>query len=383
MPLHLTGLAASTGTGIRLHLERTIQTVADAPATSDAFVAPGWVDLQVNGFAGVDYNRPETSHEEIGRSIAALLATGVTRCYPTVITGPPDAMVAAMRNLARARASVPHGEVFDGLHIEGPHISADEGPRGAHPKAWVRPPDLDEFRRWQDAAEGAIRLVTLAPEWPGATAYIEALVESGVVVSIGHTAATPDQVADAVLAGATMATHVGNAAHAVLPRHRNYLWAQLASDQLTASFIVDGIHLPSDFLKVALRAKQVHRAVLVTDASSPAGSTPGRYTLGGQAVDLTADGRVVLAGQDRLAGSALRMDRAIGNVMRFAGVALADAVAMATVLPARAGRVPGRSQGLAAGDRADVVVFRVDPDDGGLQVQSTYLSGERVFGGTS
>ena len=174
------------------------------------------MDLQVNGFAGVDYNRPETSHEEIGRSIEALLATGVTRCYPTVITGPPDAMVAAMRNLARARASVPHGEVFDGLHIEGPHISADEGPRGAHPKAWVRPPDLDEFLRWQDAAEGAIRLVTLAPEWPGATAYIEALVESGVVVSIGHTAATPDQVADAVLAGATMATHVGNAAHAVL-----------------------------------------------------------------------------------------------------------------------------------------------------------------------
>ena len=248
----------------------------------------------------------------------------------------------------------------------------------------MRPPDLDEFRRWQDAAEGAVRLVTLAPEWPGATAYIEALVASGVVVSIGHTAATPDQVADAVSAGATMATHVGNAAHAVLPRHRNYLWAQLASDQLTASFIVDGIHLPSDFLKVALRAKQVqpgrarHRRELAGRFAAP-----GRYTLGGQAVDHTADGRVVLAGQDRLAGSALRMDRAIGNVMRTRGGRARGRRRDGDGAAGAGGPRAGTQPGLAAGDRADVVVFRVDPDDGGIQVQSTYLSGERVFGGTS
>ena len=383
MPRKLIGVDMLTSTGVQLEMDRTIVSVMERPARQERCLAPGWVDLQVNGFAGVDYNRPDTSYEDLARSVHALLATGVTRCYPTVITGPPDDMLGAIRNLVAARAIVPHGEVFDGLHIEGPHISPDDGPRGAHPKAWVRAPDLDEFRRWQDAAQGMVRLVTLAPEWPGAIPYIEALVTAGVVVSIGHTGATPEQVADAVSAGATMATHIGNAAHSELPRHRNYLWAQLAIDELTASFIVDGHHLPRDFLKVALRAKQVSRAVLVTDASSPAGAPPGRYTLGGLAVDHTADGRVVLAGQDRLAGSALRMDQAIGNVMRMAGVELAEAIAMATVQPARAGGVPGRRRGLAAGDRADVVAFRVNRDDGVIEIEATYLSGQRVFGGTS
>jgi N-acetylglucosamine-6-phosphate deacetylase len=309
-----------------------------------------------------------------------LFSTGVTRFYPTVITGGPDDMRKALANLARARDSLDGGEAMDGFHVEGPHISPDDGPRGAHPRRWVRPPDVEEFRRWQDAARGHIRLVTVAPEWPQAPAYIEALTAAGVVISLGHTNANGAQIADAVSAGATMSTHLGNGAHQVLQRHPNYIWEQLAEDRLTASFIVDGVHLPASFLKVALRAKGLGRSVLVTDASSPAGAKPGRYSLGEQTVILTEDNRVLLSDQDKLAGSALRMDHGIQNLMKLAGMSLHDAVTMATVNPARVGAVPGRTKGLVAGERADFVLFRFDPATSSIQVEATYLSGRRVYG---
>src|SRR5579863_5300390 len=268
------GIDAKTGAGIEVSFNGVVQSVRSAPGRLDSWIAPGWVDIQVNGFAGVDYNSPLTPHEEIARSVHVLYSSGVTRFYPTVITGGPDDMAGALRNLARAKDSLPEGAAMDGFHVEGPHISPDEGPRGAHPKRWVRPPDINEFRRWQDVTGGRIRLVTLAPEWPEAPRYIEAVVAQNVVVSIGHTAAEARHIADAVSAGATMSTHLGNGAHGVMRRHPNYIWEQLAEDRLQASFIVDGIHLPQSFLKVALRAKTVDRSVLVTDAAAPAGCPP-------------------------------------------------------------------------------------------------------------
>jgi len=345
----------------------------------DMWVAPGWVDIQVNGFAGVDYNSPTAPHDEIARSVHVLYSAGVTRFYPTVITGGPEDMLAALKNLARAKETLAEGVAMDGFHVEGPHISPDDGPRGAHPRRWVRPPDIEEFRRWQDATGGRIRLVTVAPEWPGAPRYIEAVVAQNVVVSIGHTAAEARHIADAVSAGATMSTHLGNGAHGVMRRHPNYIWEQLAEDRLRASFIVDGIHLPKSFLKVALRAKGVDRALLVTDASSPAGCRPGRYRLGEQDVDLTPDNRVVLAGQERLAGSALRMDRGVENLMRLGELSLADAVRLATVNAARAGGVPGRENGFATGERADFVFFDFDPHTKSIQVKATYVGGRKVW----
>ena len=378
MPI-CSGVDANTGSGIEIGFDETIRSVRAAAERPSLWVAPGWVDIQVNGFAGVDYNAPAAPRDEIARSIHALYATGVTRFYPTVITGAPEDMVAALRNLARAKESLEEGGAMDGFHVEGPHISPDDGPRGAHPKRWVRPPDIDEFHRWQEAAGGHIRLVTLAPEWGDAPRYIEAVVGENVVVSIGHTAAEARHIADAVSAGATMSTHLGNGAHGVLRRHPNYIWEQLAEDRLRASFIVDGIHLPKSFLKVGLRAKGVERAVLVTDATSPAGCPPGRYRLGEQEVDLTPDNRVVLAGQERLAGSALRMDRGVENLMRLGELSLADAIKLATVNAARAGRVPGREAGLTPGQRADFVFFDFDPASQSLQVNATYVGGRKVW----
>jgi N-acetylglucosamine-6-phosphate deacetylase len=374
------GIDALTGSPVEIDFDGSIRSVTPAAPQPGDYIAPGWIDIQVNGFAGVDYNQPDAPHSEIARSIRTLFASGVTRFYPTVITGAPDDMESALRNLSRAKDSLPDGGAIEGFHVEGPHIGIDDGPRGAHPKRWVRKPDLDEFRRWQDATANRIRIVTLSPEWPEAPHYIEHIVAEGAVAAIGHTSATTAQIADAVSAGASLSTHLGNGAHAVMRRHPNYIWDQLADDRLMADFIVDGIHLGANFLKAALRAKGVERSVLVTDAAAPAGAAPGRYYLGEQAVDLTRDNRVVLAGQDKLAGSALRMDRGVENLMRMAGLPLADAVRMATVNAARAGNVPGRTNGLAPGDRADFVQFRWDAEARGVEVTATWISGRRVSG---
>ncbi|MCU1339706.1 MAG: N-acetylglucosamine 6-phosphate deacetylase [Bryobacterales bacterium] len=373
------GVETSTRDFIEIEGDSVISRVDPVlQATENAcWIAPGFIDLQVNGFAGVDYNAASSPLEEIGRSIRAMFSTGVTRFFPTVITGAPEDMLAALRNLARAREALAEGPAMEAFHVEGPHISPHDGPRGAHPARWVRPPDLEEFRRWQDAAQGNVRLVTLSPEWPEATRYIEQLTRQGVVTSIGHTRATREQIDDAVRAGATLSTHLGNGADAVLPRHPNYLWEQLAEDRLAASFIVDGHHLPDSFLRVALRAKGVERSVLVTDAVMPAMCAPGPYRLGEVEVELKDDQRVVLRGGTRLAGSSLRMDAAISNVMRVAGLSLTEAITMATMNPARVGRIGGRVRGLRPGERSDVVRFRVE--DGGIRVLETYLNGDRVF----
>lgn len=300
-----------------------------------AWLCPGFIDLQVNGFAGADYNDPQTPLENIAASLSVISSTGVVQILPTVITGSPENMTGALRNMTQAREQLPEGHMIAGFHVEGPYISPEDGPRGAHPARWVRPPDIEEYRRWQDATQGSVRLVTLSPEWPEAPRYIEALVRDGVVISIGHTQATAGQIRDAVTAGAAMSTHLGNGAHPVLPRHPNYIWEQLAEDRLTASFIVDGLHLPDTFLRVALRAKTIARSILVTDAVMPAMCEPGDYMLGEVPVELKEDQRVVLRGGTRLAGSSLRMDHAVANVMRIAGVSLEDAITMASVNPAR------------------------------------------------
>ena len=284
-------------------------------------------------------------------------------------------MVASLRNLRRAQTELPHGRAIAGFHVEGPHIDPEDGPRGAHPARWVRPPDLDEFSRWQEATDGNIRLVTLSPHWPEAPAYIAAITKAGVVASIGHTGAGAEQIARAVGAGATLSTHLGNAAHKMVPKFPNGLWDQLAEDRLHASFIVDGLHLDPAFLRVALRAKSVERTILVTDAAAPAGSSPGGYRLGELEVELTGDDRVVLRGTQKLAGSSLRMHRAIGNLMRIGGVSLREAIRAATVNPARLIGLAGRTRGLAFGDRGDVVVFRKAQE---LAIEAVYLDGIRV-----
>jgi len=371
---------------LEIHYDAAVLAVdelIEAPDVAE-YVSPGFIDLQVNGFAGVDYNDPGSSHEAIARSIRTIFETGVTRFFPTLITGSEERITGALRNLVAARKSFAgegrsEAQAMAGIHVEGPHLSPEDGPRGAHPPEHVRPPDSEEFKRWQEAADGEIRLVTVSPEWPETPAYVKTLVRAGVVASVGHTKANTDQIRAAVDAGASMSTHLGNAAHAVLHKTQNYIWDQLAEDRLIASFIVDGIHIPGGFLKTALRAKGIERAVLVTDAVMPAMCKPGRYTLGQVEVELRANGSVVITETERLAGSALRMDRAIGNSVRLAGISLHEALTMATVNAARAGRLAGRQRGLSTGEKADLVRFRWDSDSSTLQMKETIVAGVSAY----
>jgi N-acetylglucosamine-6-phosphate deacetylase len=308
---------------------------------------PGLFDLQVNGFAGVDFGDPALTAERLLQAVAAIEKTGVTRFLPTLITSSLETFSACARTIARTS----HPAIA-GIHMEGPYLSPDDGPRGAHPRAFVRGADVDDLRRRQEAADGRIRLVTVAPEAPGVLKVIEHLVGGGVRVAIGHTSATPAQIADAVSAGATLSTHLGNGCAQVLPRHPNVIWDQLADDRLMASFIVDGHHLPAATVKSMVRAKTPGRSILVTDAIAAAGMPPGRYTLGGQEVELSPVGRVAAPGAPNLAGSALQLDVAIGKTARFTGLALEDVVPMASTRPAEYLGVPTAGKVLAEWDPA-------------------------------
>lgn len=299
---------------------------------------PALVDLQVNGYAGVNFNAPPDAltAEGMHQAVTALRRRGVAAILPTLVTDAPRTMLARAAKIAAfCQVDATLAAAFPGLHIEGPFISPDDGPRGAHRKACTTSP-IDQPRfldDLQEATGGRVKLLTLAPEVPGAVEFIARAAAQGVVVALGHTAAEPADLAAAVRAGAKMSTHLGNGSHSVLPRLANYVQWQLAEDALAASFIADGIHMPLYTLKNYLRAKGVERSILVTDATL-ADSAPGRYQQGALDLELDEAGRVTLANSDTLAGSALTLDRAVLNVHRHCDVSLEAAWAMASRRPA-------------------------------------------------
>jgi N-acetylglucosamine-6-phosphate deacetylase len=305
---------------------------------------PGFFDLQVNGFGGVDFNGSDLSNDRVGEALERMRATGVTRCLPTLITS----SFARFAANARVLTSVSDAAIV-GIHMEGPYLSPAEGARGAHPPGHLESASVDDFGRRQEAARGRIVLVTLAPEVPGALALIEHLVSTGVRVAIGHTMATPEQLRDAIAAGATLATHLGNGCPQMLPRHPNVIWELLAADEVFASVIADGHHLPSSTLKSIVRAKGSDRTILVTDAVAAAGtkwsakalaerdpkaSGERLFTLGDIPCELGGDGRVFLPGTPYLAGSSLTLDQAIANTVRQTGLPIETVAPMASTIPA-------------------------------------------------
>lgn len=343
-------------------------------------LAPGLIDLQINGYDGVDFNDPHTSVEHIAAATRQLWRTGVTAFCPTVVTESPAHIAQCLAKLVRAADEFPEvRRAMLGIHLEGPFIAPEDGPRGAHPRAHVRPPDWEQFQRWQDAARGEVRIITLSPEWPEATAFIQRAAEAGVIVAIGHTAATPIQIADAVRAGAKFSTHLGNGSHAKIDRHPNYIWEQLAADDLWASFIVDGHHLPPAVVKCFLRCKTTARSILVSDAIAAAGRPAGRHRLGNVEVEVTEQRRVCLPGTPYLAGSVLEMHEAIAKTVAYSDATLDEAVQMAAANPARLLDVQDRLGSIAAGRSADLVLFDWDEAAMAIDVVATIVGGEVVY----
>jgi len=359
---------------------------ADVPAAvSCPWVSPGWWDIQVNGYAGQEFSSTSLRAEKVIEVGRAMFEFGATRFCPTVTTQNHETLVHALRTIAAACETDPLlARQVPGVHLEGPYISREDGPRGAHPKDHCRPPDANHFFQLQEAAGGRIRLVTISPEYDDASAFIEQVTDSGVVVSIGHTAADSIQIRRAVDAGARLSTHLGNGSHPVIRRHPNYIWDQLADDRLMASLIADGHHLPAAVLKTFIRAKTPARCILVSDLSGQAGQPPGRYHSEFCEVEILPSGKLVIAGQRNLyAGASLPLATGVGNVMRFAGVDLAGAIDMVVGHPARLlGFEPG---GLSVGDPADLVLFDLLPADEApaeemVQLRTVLFAGQVVAG---
>ena len=342
----------------------------------DFWVAPGLMDIQVNGYQGHDFCSEEVTVEDVVSVAQELSQAGVTAFCPTLITGSSGAIESGLRAvaLARERNRLARERIL-GIHLEGPYISPVDGPRGAHPLEHVRAPDWEEFARFQEAAGGRIRLVTLAPELPNALEFITRARNGGIIVAIGHHNASREQIDAAVSSGAVLSTHLGNGAHSQLPRHPNYIWDQLANDALMASIIVDGHHLPPAVVKSFYRAKGPDRLILISDAVWVSGLPPGTYQSMGSDIEVMEDGRVRLSSTPYLAGSTLRLCEAIPNVMRFAGAPFSDAIRMATENPARLLGVDQHRGSLRVGARADLALFRCF---GGRYELALTIAGGRV-----
>ncbi|WP_223627074.1 N-acetylglucosamine-6-phosphate deacetylase [Microbacterium sp. EST19A] len=347
-----------------------------APVAEDKglpWLSAGLVDLQVNGFAGHDVNG-ETSADEVIALTAALAAVGTTTYLPTIITASAQETINSLLAVRRARAvDAATAAAVPFVHLEGPHLSDQAGPRGVHPTAHIRPPDLEAFAQLQEQSHGLIGMMTLSPHYESSAAFTSALVSRGVRVAIGHTHANNAEIQRVVKAGATLSTHLGNGAHRIIPRHPNYIWSQLAEDRLTAGFIADGHHLPDETLVSMIRAKGVERSILVSDSTSVGGLPPGHYrTAVGAEVVLDDRGQLREAEGPFLAGAALPLIAGVSRIAAHGAFTLKEAVAMATRVP---GSIIGGRGEIATGSPADLVTFDQNESDGELHLRTVIVSG--------
>lgn len=346
--------------------------VADAPPGLPSYdargllVLPGLVDLQVNGAAGVDLT---LEPERLWEVAAVLPRFGVTAFLPTIITAAPERRERALATLAAGPPAAWAGAVPLGLHLEGPMIAP--GRKGAHPAQWLREPSTDLVAGWSRAT--GVTMATIAPELPGALDVAAALAGRGVIVALGHTEATSEQMAAGVSAGARLVTHLGNAMPALQGRAPGPVGAALTDERLTAGVIADGHHLHPTTLAAYWQALGPDRFLAVTDCTAALGLPDGPSRLGDQHV-VVRDGTVRLE-DGTLAGSAADLPQCLGVLRAATGCSLADAVRACTAVPATV-LGDGDRGSLAAGARGDITIL-----DAGLSVVATVVGGELVHGG--
>ena len=349
--------------------------------SKDTVIGPTLFDVQVNGVGGITLQTTALAAQDVRKVTDTLATFGVSHWMPTVVTGPFEQMAHACRTIAEALDDKMVARAVPGIHVEGPYISPVDGPRGAHPKRHVRPPNLREFDRLNKAAGGRIVYLTLAPEVPGAIAFIKALVRRGVTVALGHHNGSPDDVARAIDAGARLCTHLGNGLASMIHRHHNPLWPQLADDRLAAALIADLEHLPTQVLKTFVRAKGPDNVVLTSDCVFLAGMKPGRYEFAGHEVDLLPSGRICLVGTDLLAGSSLMLVQGVVNAAWLTDLTLEQAFACATTIPAKLFGLRHRFALPKKGAKANFLAFDVAQDRKSKKpkvgIRGVYIDGQR------
>jgi N-acetylglucosamine-6-phosphate deacetylase len=341
------------------------------------FVAPGLIDNQINGFSNVDFSGNDLSAGGIINAAKAIWGTGVTSFLPTLITNSHENLIRnftvfreAMKMYENLADSVP------GYHLEGPYISPDEGYRGCHPVQYIRKPLWNEFSEYQAAAGGKIIEVTIAPELEGSMDFIKKCREKGIVVAMGHTNSTKEIIDNAVLAGVSLSTHLGNGCANFIHRHFNPIWPQLANDKLAPTIIADGFHLLPEELCVFLKVKGPSNMILTSDVMYLAGMAPGRYVFMESEVELTKEGMLRNTALNCLAGASFPLKTGVANMMKFTGCSMENAIDMASGNVAAVYGLNDRGS-LTVGKRADLILFGMDGEK--LDIKKTWVNGKLVF----
>ena len=342
------------------------------------YIAPGLIDIQINGYLGVDFSDQNLNTEDIRKAVKALWAHGVTTFLPTLITADHEHLLKSFSQLSKALDDPEIARSVPGLHLEGPYISPEPGFRGAHLEKYIRKPDWKKFQEFQKASGNHIRLITVAPETEGAISFIQKCTESGVLVSLGHHNGNSAQINAAADAGARLSTHLGNGCANLIDRHNNPLWPQLANDRLSASIIADGFHLNPDEIQCFYKMKGPERTILISDALDLAGLQPGEYTRWERKVVLTPD-VVKFPAENVLAGAASPISVGVSNMMRFTQCSLADAIQMASTNPSKLLGMNNLGE-LKPGNRADIILFTLGGKD--LKIEKTYVAGNLVYDAT-
>lgn len=344
----------------------------------NVWIGPGFTDIQVNGYGGLDYNEVQADFLALGQISRKLLQHGVTCHFPTIITNSPDKISGLIKQIVQLRKpDLLAKSCIPGIHIEGPFISPEDGPRGAHFREFVQAPDWNLFQKWIDESEGLIKMITLSPEWEGSISFIEKCRDASILVSIGHTSATHSQIFNAVKAGARVSTHLGNGMHGTIARHPNYLWSQLSEENLSATIIADGFHLPVEVIQVFKKVKGGN-LMLVSDSVAMAGMPPGDYdaAVGGK-VTLTAEGKLHLnENPNTLAGSAMNILQGVNFLLKNNLAMLPEAWQMASVRPLRL--FYPKYDPFQIGVPADLIQVNQQADQT-IEILKTIKNGQEVF----
>ena len=343
------------------------------------YIAPGFFDNQVNGFAGVSFSLggSDLTVESIRKATRELWKYGVTSYLPTLTTNSKELLLKNFELLAEASDDEELLGSIPGFHLEGPYINPEDGFRGAHPLQFVRLPDWTEFVEFNRAANQKILQVTLAPEMEGSLGFISKCNEEGIIVALGHHNAPAKAVKAAADRGARICTHLGNGTANMINRHLNPFWSQLSDDRLMISIICDGFHLLPEEIRTFYKVKGTERTIITSDVTSYAALKPGTYETGtGETIELTEEGLLHFPAQKVLYGSASAITKGVGHVMQVTGCSLADAVQMVSTNPAKLNGLTDRGT-MEPGKRADLVVFSMD--DFKVKILKTIVRGQVVY----
>jgi N-acetylglucosamine-6-phosphate deacetylase len=350
-----------------------------ADESQNLYIAPGLIDNQVNGFAGISFTfgGGELTPEGVKKATFELWKTGVTTFLPTLTTNSNELLMKNFSVLGQTINDPALLGSIPGFHLEGPYISPLDGFRGAHPLRFVRKPDWEEFTELQKASGNHILQVSLAPETEGALDFIKKCRASGVLIGLAHHNAPADVVKEAVDLGAVIATHLGNGCANTINRHLNPLWPQLADDRLMISIIGDGFHLNPEEIRTFYKVKGPDKTIITSDVTSYASLPPGKFlNVEGDTIELTPDGMVRYPAQNVLAGSASPIKKGVANVMKVTGCTLEEAIQMASTNPAKLYNLDDRGA-IEVGKRADLILFRITENE--MVIDKTWVNGYLVY----